>query len=202
VARPQPDLLASVPEVKGYLRLYYQIIDHLLPQLDPLDAYVYLHLYRLSWGFGKSSCAITNTSLARRCNISERTVRNVTPRLRERGLIEKLRVIDGSDGIEWRVVIPAGAANSAGAANIAGAANSADSNIKDLKETIKRGNQLSLDTKSCPDCQGSGFWYPEGTEKGVAKCKHLRLTEGKKDRHATDESGEQPNGPASKKVGG
>ncbi len=31
------------------------------------------------------------------------------------------------------------------------------------------------DTSSCPDCQGSGFWYPEGTEKGVAKCKHERM---------------------------
>jgi hypothetical protein len=48
-----------------------------------------------------------------------------------------------------------------------------------LKENNKRENELSLDTKSCPDCQGSGFWYPEGVEKGVAKCKHKRLKEGK-----------------------
>lgn len=31
------------------------------------------------------------------------------------------------------------------------------------------------DWRSCPDCQGTGFWYPEGQEKGVAKCKHTRL---------------------------
>ncbi len=29
--------------------------------------------------------------------------------------------------------------------------------------------------KLCPDCAGVGFWYPEGPDKGVAKCKHLRL---------------------------
>ena len=27
----------------------------------------------------------------------------------------------------------------------------------------------------CPDCKGSGWWYPEGQEKGVAKCKHRRV---------------------------
>jgi hypothetical protein len=48
-----------------------------------------------------------------------------------------------------------------------------------LKENNKKENALTLDTKSCPDCQGSGFWYPEGVEKGVAKCKHKRLKEGK-----------------------
>jgi hypothetical protein len=31
------------------------------------------------------------------------------------------------------------------------------------------------DTAGCPDCKGSGWWYPEGTEKGVAKCKHAKL---------------------------
>jgi hypothetical protein len=32
--------------------------------------------------------------------------------------------------------------------------------------------------KDCPDCAGSGWWYPEGTEHGVAKCRHERLKEG------------------------
>jgi hypothetical protein len=29
--------------------------------------------------------------------------------------------------------------------------------------------------QKCPDCAGVGFWYPEGPEKGVAKCKHAKL---------------------------
>jgi hypothetical protein len=29
--------------------------------------------------------------------------------------------------------------------------------------------------RQCPDCAGVGFWYPEGPDKGVTKCKHLRL---------------------------
>jgi hypothetical protein len=30
--------------------------------------------------------------------------------------------------------------------------------------------------RKCPDCAGIGFWYPEGPEKGVAKCKHASLS--------------------------
>jgi hypothetical protein len=29
--------------------------------------------------------------------------------------------------------------------------------------------------KNCPDCGGSGMYYPEGYEKGVAKCRHANL---------------------------
>jgi hypothetical protein len=29
--------------------------------------------------------------------------------------------------------------------------------------------------QNCPDCKGAGWWYPQGQEKGVAKCKHERL---------------------------
>jgi hypothetical protein len=32
-----------------------------------------------------------------------------------------------------------------------------------------------VDTSKCPDCGGSGWWYPEGTDKGVAKCKHSNM---------------------------
>lgn len=29
--------------------------------------------------------------------------------------------------------------------------------------------------RRCPDCAGTNFYYPEGPEKGVAKCKHQKL---------------------------
>lgn len=31
------------------------------------------------------------------------------------------------------------------------------------------------DASSCPDCQGSGFYYPEGSGGGVTRCQHERL---------------------------
>jgi hypothetical protein len=36
-----------------------------------------------------------------------------------------------------------------------------------------------VDTSQCPDCQGSGFYYPNGPTGGVAKCKHEKLQESK-----------------------
>jgi DNA-binding transcriptional regulator YhcF (GntR family) len=35
------------------------------------------------------------------------------------------------------------------------------------------------DINACPDCQGTGFFYPHGPEQGVAKCKHERLKNSK-----------------------
>lgn len=32
-----------------------------------------------------------------------------------------------------------------------------------------------VDASKCPDCGGSGWWYPDGEGKGVAKCKHARM---------------------------
>jgi hypothetical protein len=32
-----------------------------------------------------------------------------------------------------------------------------------------------VDTRECPDCWGTGMYYPGGFEKGVARCKHERL---------------------------
>jgi hypothetical protein len=33
----------------------------------------------------------------------------------------------------------------------------------------------NLKTDECPDCGGSGYYYPEGVEKGVKICKHEKL---------------------------
>jgi hypothetical protein len=34
------------------------------------------------------------------------------------------------------------------------------------------------DVAQCPDCFGTGMWYPEGYEKGVARCGHEKLGSG------------------------
>ena len=31
--------------------------------------------------------------------------------------------------------------------------------------------------QTCPDCNNTGWWYPHGTEKGVARCKHANLSD-------------------------
>jgi len=35
--------------------------------------------------------------------------------------------------------------------------------------------RTELDASKCPDCSGTGFYYPEGREKGMARCKHPHL---------------------------
>jgi hypothetical protein len=42
--------------------------------------------------------------------------------------------------------------------------------------TTEEKSTLSIEqVKNCPDCGGSGMYYPEGYDKGVAKCKHEKL---------------------------
>jgi DNA-binding Lrp family transcriptional regulator len=36
-------------------------------------------------------------------------------------------------------------------------------------------SSIQLDSSQCPDCKGSGFYYPDGPTGGVAKCKHEKL---------------------------
>lgn len=46
-----------------------------------------------------------------------------------------------------------------------------------IESTESGPPQPAVDTKACPDCAGVGWYYPEGKEKGMAKCKHTRLIE-------------------------
>ncbi|MFL6254987.1 MAG: hypothetical protein ACJ74T_08180 [Pyrinomonadaceae bacterium] len=44
----------------------------------------------------------------------------------------------------------------------------------------ERSKELSaaapkVDASKCPDCFGTGMWYPEGFDKGVARCEHTGL---------------------------
>jgi hypothetical protein len=53
----------------------------------------------------------------------------------------------------------------------------------DKKQAQAEGRELPDQTPAvaqnspsdCPDCKGTGWWYPNGQEKGVAKCKHAHL---------------------------
>ena len=46
---------------------------------------------------------------------------------------------------------------------------------RELPDEMATKPQSSIDASSCPDCGGSGWWYPEGEAKGVAKCRHEKL---------------------------
>jgi hypothetical protein len=46
---------------------------------------------------------------------------------------------------------------------------------RELPDDRTARQQNAVDASKCPDCGGSGWWYPEGESKGVAKCKHEKL---------------------------
>jgi hypothetical protein len=48
-----------------------------------------------------------------------------------------------------------------------------ESEAAELKKTSPAPK---VDASKCPDCFGTGMYYPEGFEKGVSRCPHSRLT--------------------------
>lgn len=46
---------------------------------------------------------------------------------------------------------------------------------RELPDDASTKQQETIDAKNCADCGGSGWWYPDGEAKGVAKCKHAKL---------------------------
>jgi hypothetical protein len=171
------DLMASLPKVAGHLRVPNAIADHLLGQLTADEQAVFFQLFRLSWGYGKPTCSISNPRLSERSNVKMTSMKAAIKRLESRGLISKKSATLGygkEQGIEYRVSHPDSQSDSDRQSDTGSQSVSDTLKEKHLKESIKR-KSAAPDTKNCPDCQGSGFWYPEGVEKGVAKCKHRRL---------------------------
>jgi predicted transcriptional regulator len=147
--------------------------------LDPYEQSVYKQLYRLSWGFGKNRCRISNPKLAERTNMSEAMVKKVAIKLVGKGLIEKAGSLQGygkDQGVEYIVHAPSWQAQRSSQLQQSrqpqGSRQLQGSSIKEkeLKETDKRE-----DAVACPDCYGTNWWYPQGTEKGVKRCLHERV---------------------------
>jgi len=44
------------------------------------------------------------------------------------------------------------------------------------EEPAAQSNTPVLDSKNCPDCFGTGMYYPDGFDKGVARCGHEKLS--------------------------
>ena len=72
-------------------------------------------------------------------------------------------------GIEYRVFNLDRLTNQDRASNKNSPSNTASNKERVLKENFK------ADASQCPDCMGTGFYYPEGTAKGVKRCEHRKL---------------------------
>ncbi|HEX8068702.1 MAG TPA: helix-turn-helix domain-containing protein [Pyrinomonadaceae bacterium] len=173
------NLIAALPPVGGHMPVPHQITDHLLRHLSPSEQAVYVQLYRLSWGgYRTNYCFITNDKLAERANMSVAQIKKVTAQLQAKGLIEKIARPHGQkvvQGVEYRVRPTNWQLERSQPQNSqpdSSRLESGPNKEKDLKKDQK-------DFSQCPDCFGSGFWYPEGTAKGARPgCQHPRLRKG------------------------
>jgi hypothetical protein len=160
---------------KGDSRINHDFFDSRLCSLGPLAQLLYFHLNRYREGGSNLTVVLSWGRLAERIPVSESTLRRAFARLNQAGLAFKEREAFGkgvAQGIVFRVV------TSDSPSSYASPSTGDTHKRKALKENIK-GESAAPDYKNCPDCQGSGFWYPEGNEKGVAKCKHARMSKGK-----------------------
>jgi hypothetical protein len=166
-----PNLLHAIPEVRGHTQLPHRYTDHLPRWLSADEQAVYIQLYRLSWGWGNEVCFISNPKLSERSGVPETSMRRAVKKLIGKGLIEKTdRRFGGAEqGIEYRVFTLDRLATQDRASNKNGPSNTAPNKERVLKENFKG------DASQCPDCMGTGFYYPEGTAKGVKRCEHRKL---------------------------
>ncbi len=103
------NLIASLPETKGHLRLPNAVLDHLLRLLDTDEQSIYVQLYRLSWGYGKPTCKVSLPTLSERTNTKMTSLKAAIKRLESRGLVEKQHLDLGygkEQGITYRVSSP------------------------------------------------------------------------------------------------
>ena len=84
------------PETKksGFLKIPHEVLDTILPRLEPSEAVLFLRLYRLSVGFNQKTCTVGMSTLMRGSNLSESCCRRALRRLIELGLIRQLEVLN------------------------------------------------------------------------------------------------------------
>ncbi|HEX8501926.1 MAG TPA: hypothetical protein VF659_15190 [Pyrinomonadaceae bacterium] len=47
--------------------------------------------------------------------------------------------------------------------------------LDDESKELTASSAQKMDPAQCPDCFGTGMWYPEGFDKGVTRCRHEQL---------------------------
>ncbi|HEY9403273.1 MAG TPA: replication protein [Pyrinomonadaceae bacterium] len=178
--RSQPDssrldLIAALPEIDGHTEVPHQIIDHLYPHLDTFEQAVFTQLYRLSWGYKKNICRISNERLAERANMSIAKVKQVTRSLEGKGLVEKIDRPHGQNviqGVEYKVGTSSWQLRRSQPQRSQPDSSQPQYAPNKYKDQKKDQSESLVD---CPDCFGTNFWYPEGKDRGVKRCKHERV---------------------------
>src|SRR5215207_2411471 len=132
------NLWSSLPQIEGHLRLPNIIVDHLYQLLDLQERSVYEQLYRLSHGYGKSTCRIGYPQLAVRAGMGRTAVIQTVERLVKKGLIARAGTEIGGrkeQGSEYWVSAPGSSVPDRPAAD---SPDAEPNKIKALKENGKK----------------------------------------------------------------
>ncbi len=132
-------ILATLNPAQGFLKVPNWILDSLPTIINSNEQLMYIHLYRLSHGFGKNQCLASLDKLAERTGFSKRTVQTVLQSLETKGLITKIGHNFGKgiiQGTIFRVATIASLANSASPAETTSLATV--TTIKDHHDDLKK----------------------------------------------------------------
>lgn len=163
---------------KGHLRLNHDYFDRVLTLLNENEQLLFIHILRYREKQHNYTVRLNWPLLEKRTHISDRTLSKTAKALEAKGLVERFDYQFGKgtqQGFRFRIFMPSSLAATSSPEITSRLEPASDSNRN--KEVIEKNKRefASLDTKNCPDCHGTGFWYPEGVEKGVAKCLHEKL---------------------------
>ncbi len=174
-SNPEP-----VRRTEGFMQITNHLLDDILPTLEPHEQIVLLRLYRLSRGHRNAFCKVSLPKLVSTTRVKKTKLREAIATLVQRGLIKRLQddvsnpdiydrgmhfemLLEGPDPI--RRPDPSGTRT-----------RSQGGHIKEgIKNKDSKEGAAPPDFQNCPDCTGTGFYYPNGHEGGVAKCKHEKL---------------------------
>ena len=96
---------------RGFLKIPNDVVDRVLPTLEPTEAIIYLRLYRLSHGFGQKTCRVSLPTLAERCKCHVNTARRSLRALRNAGLIRDQGMTNtgySDGGTHYEILLGAG----------------------------------------------------------------------------------------------
>lgn len=183
---PETTVARSAPvEIRGYGPFTWDLLDGIMPRLDPYEQVVLLRLCRLAWGHKKDTCRVGYDRLQQACNLKKRKLQEVISKLEFLGYIQRLALEQGGSdrslrGTEYQILLtpPPGVSRTTvafGATVVSDATVAPDATNKKnvLKEIYKEG--VPSRAKECPDCSGTSWFYPKGVEGGVKRCTHPKV---------------------------
>ena len=87
-----------------FFNFYNEMSDELLPTLNSSEQVLYHRLFRLSYGFNRNYCTVSQSALEDRTNLSRNTIRTAMQSLIKEGLI---RIIESNNraSTTYRVVL-------------------------------------------------------------------------------------------------